>query len=502
MASLGGVASGHEETSKAALEILRSGGNAFDAAIGAFCAACVCEPVLASLGGGGFLLAKTKNELKLFDFFVQTPQQLNPDGEFTQIQANFGTTLQHFHIGMGSVATPSSINGIFHIHQLLGHMPLKEIFQPAIQMANNGVVINTFQAYVFTVIESILRHDPQCYQLYQAPDDANKLIAQDQVFYLKDFADFLENLAIEGQDLFYKGEVAKSILNLVQDKGGHLVEGDLQQYQSCLRDPLLVKHGKAQIFTNPPPSSGGLLIAFALQLLDRHGEKNKTGAFLQMLAKTMAATNQARDGIMQSPNGKLDPHMLDQYKSLIKNPWVSRGTTHISTMDNQGNIASLSLSNGEGCGYIIPGTGIMLNNMLGEEDLNPGGFHLWPKNQRMTSMLAPCILLEGNKSIAIGSGGSNRLRTAILQVILNLLDFDMDLQQAIQAPRIHYEQNSLNIEPGFSETINEQLKSIPGTHTFWREKNLFFGGTHCVQFDGKGYQAYGDPRRSGVGKIL
>jgi gamma-glutamyltranspeptidase / glutathione hydrolase len=164
---------------------------------------------------------------------------------------------------------------------------------------------------------------------------------------------------------------------------------------------------------------------------------------------------------------------------------------------------ALSASNGEGSGLVVPGTGIMLNNMLGEEDLNPGGFNNWACNRRMTSMMAPSILLmPGNRSVALGSGGSNRLRTAILQVILNLTDCSMTPDEAVNNPRIHYENGKLSIEDGFSAGELEGLIRDYPDHKIWNGKNLFFGGVHVAGRSGENFYGAGDPRRGGVSVIL
>jgi gamma-glutamyltranspeptidase/glutathione hydrolase len=181
------------------------------------------------------------------------------------------------------------------------------------------------------------------------------------------------------------------------------------------------------------------------------------------------------------------------------NSLFSRGTTHISVADAAGNIASLTVSNGEGCSYVLPGTGIMLNNMLGEEDLNPGGFHQWKEGSRLASMMSPAVaeLADGTR-YALGSGGANRIRSAITQVLINLLDFGMSLEQAVAAPRIHLEGDMLSIEAGLGDEAMQALESsAPRTH-LWPEKNLFFGGVHAVSVTPAGeFHGAGDPRRGG-----
>jgi gamma-glutamyltranspeptidase/glutathione hydrolase len=192
---------------------------------------------------------------------------------------------------------------------------------------------------------------------------------------------------------------------------------------------------------------------------------------------------------------------LSHWKKLLQSgALVSRGTTHMSVADAAGNLASLTLSNGEGSAYVLPGYGIMMNNMLGEEDLNPDGFHSMPAGVRLASMMTPTIVkLNDGGQLALGSGGSNRIRSAILQVLVNMLEFDMDLERAVTAPRIHLEGDHLSMEAGFSESTLHSLKKIWPSVEQWPESNLFFGGVHAVERRANGeFRAAGDPRRGGA----
>ncbi|MGD9356809.1 MAG: gamma-glutamyltransferase, partial [Chromatiales bacterium] len=316
-----------------------------------------------------------------------------------------------------------------------------------------------------------------------------------------ELADTLEILAIEGDRLFYEGEIAKTLVELNRLDGGHLTEKDMHGFRTEVRQPLLHTYRGTQIFSNPPPSSGGMLIRFAQQLLATLGTVEPVFGskdHLLALAVVMEQTNLARRRHRVHEKA-WDERLLQQYLAVIRDhPVTARGTTHISVIDGESNAASLTLSNGEGCGHLLPGTGIMLNNMLGEEDLNPGGFHHWQENVRVSSMMAPSLALDNNRLIAIGSGGSNRLRTAILQTLCNMIDFDMSVETAVAAPRIHYERDRISIEPGFpAESVDALIAAFP-EHHLWNEKNLFFGGAHTVLFNGTGFEGAGDPRRGGV----
>jgi gamma-glutamyltranspeptidase/glutathione hydrolase len=272
-------------------------------------------------------------------------------------------------------------------------------------------------------------------------------------------------------------------------------------FQTAIRSPLQQEYRNTRLYTNPPPSSGGMLIQFAQKLLSTIELGSMifgSSDHLQRLALVMEQTNLARSKHAVH-EGKWDEELMKHYQGIIRNhPVTARGTTHISVIDERGNAASLTLSNGEGCGHLVPGTGIMLNNMLGEEDLNPGGFHQWQQDVRVSSMMAPSLAIDSNRLIAIGSGGSNRLRTAILQTLCNMIDFGMHVEDAVSAPRIHYERDLISIEPGFTEdAINDLIATHPNHH-MWDDKNLFFGGAHTVTFDGRDFQGAGDPRRGGV----
>jgi gamma-glutamyltranspeptidase/glutathione hydrolase len=164
-------------------------------------------------------------------------------------------------------------------------------------------------------------------------------------------------------------------------------------------------------------------------------------------------------------------------------------------MDKNNNIASITTTNGEGCGHFIPEYGIMMNNMLGEQDLNPYGFHQWKTIRRLPTMICPTIILKDNKPLyVLGSGGSNRIRSAITQVILNLIIKNMSLEEAINAPRIHLEGHDIFLEPG----INLEDKCNHLNINPFKEKSLFFGGVNCVST----HEAIGDFRRGGIGEVF
>ena len=511
MGKRGAIAAGHRVTAEAGLEVLKAGGNAYDAAIAAFFASCVAEPVLSSLGGGGFLLSQSaSDDAKLFDFFVQTPRQKAPVDEvdFKPIWADFGTTRQEFHIGQGAVATPGVIKGMFKVHEQLASMPMTELVQPAILAARRGVRLNELQAYIFSIVEPILTASQEAAEIFT--NESGKLIGQGDLFCLPELADTLDCLSLEGEKLFYEGALAQQIVSDSRAFRGHLHAEDLSAYAVIERKPLMVNYRNRQVITNSPPSSGGILIAFALQLWQQLADGAMGfGSFdhLQLLAQVMERTNEARVAAHLDDNCAhpsittlLDDSLLQRYREkVLGRRRAYRGTTHISVIDRWHNRVSLTVSNGEGCGRMLAGTGIMLNNMLGEEDLNPRGFHLWQTNQRMTSMMAPTIINnKAGDTVVLGSGGSNRIRTAILQALINLVDFGHSLEEAVCQPRLHVEKGLLNVEKGFDREVLKALLTDYPNHKCWNALNLFFGGVHSVQVEGGNFSGIGDPRRGGV----
>ncbi|MDZ7721178.1 MAG: gamma-glutamyltransferase [Balneolaceae bacterium] len=506
----GAVSAGHQTTAETAARILKAGGNAFDAVVAAHLTACVVEPVLTSFAGGGFLLAETGDgKQTLYDFFVQTPYKIKKRNElsFFPISADFGYAKQEFHIGPGSVATPGTVKGLFEIHRDLCSMPFPVLADSAIKLARDGVKMNSFQAGAIQITEPIYASNQEASEIFSSRKEDGMFISEGEWLTQPQLANFIQELASDGESFFYEGEIADKICRICEEEGGHLTHEDLENYKVEKRKPLHLEYKGNSLSINPPPSSGGLLIALALNLMESPGRDFSDKSFSELLVEAQDMAHRSRiENVIENrnPKGILHEPFVEMYKKQVQNRRkASRGTTQISVADAKGNMASLTTSNGSGSGVMIPGTGVMMNNMLGEEDLNPEGFYNWPTNQRISSMMAPAILrFKDGKKVVLGSGGSNRIRTAILQVLLNLIDHGMDLEEAIQSPRIHYENDFLNIEKGFSEEIIDLLTQKYKDHKTWEPGNLFFGGVHAVLEKKGEFSGFGDPRRGGVSMTL
>ncbi len=509
----GAIAAGHSATAEAAAFALREGGNAFDAVIAAHWCACVAEPALASLGGGGFLLARpAAGKARVYDFFAQTPnnRRLQADIDFYPIHADFGTTQQEFHIGYGSAAVPGTVRGLFTIHRQLARLPMSVLMAPALELARSGMQVNELQAFILDIVRPVYLASKAATRCFGSQHDPQRLVQQGETLCLPELAETLQALAEEGDRLFYEGEVSAIIDALCRDHGGQLERQDLIDYQVITRAPLSLRYRNATLLTNPPPSSGGLLIGFALKLLERLDLRRTvidSAAGLVRLAEVMRSTNEARlraEAANLVDERLLDPQLLDHYlRDIAKRARAYRGTTHISVVDAAGNVAALSTSNGEGCGHMIGNMGFMLNNMLGEQDLCPSGFQCWQPNQRLTSMMAPSLLeMPDGGAVAFGSGGSNRIRSALLQTMLRMVDGNLALEDAIERPRMHYEDGLLSIESGFEAGVCKQLEKEFDSIKYWPDRNLYFGGVHAVRRTGNRFECHGDSRRGGVALLV
>jgi gamma-glutamyltranspeptidase / glutathione hydrolase len=480
----GVVAAGHPLTAQAGARVLREGGNAVDAAVAAMLMSFVTEPLLTGLGAGGYMLvAGGGTKPALLDFFVQAPTRVGDgsEAELHGIDVSFGDAAQRFHIGPASCGVYGTPAGVCEAVRRWGTAPLHDLAAPAARLAREGVVLNHGQAYVAEILAGLLTSTPECAALW-AP--AGRILREGEVLVNPELGDALLRLAADGPEPFYSGDVAAAVCAWLSERGGSLTRADLADYRALEREPVLVLYRDRQILTNPPPSAGGTLLAYALALLDR-GPAPPT---LRGILAAMAAAQSERTP--EFVEGLDDERFLERFLASRLG-----STTHISVIDGEGRACSTTCTNGEGSGVVVPGTGIHLNNVMGEEDLNPLGFHLHPAGRRMPSMMAPSIVLrEGEVELVLGSAGSNRIRSALLQTIVAVVDHGMEAQAAVDAPRVHYEDGVVFAEPGVELDdldIAEQIVRFGA-------RNLFFGGVQAALRRGGQLSGAGDPRRGGV----
>ncbi len=532
----GVIAAGHPQTAQAGAQMLEQGGNAVDAAVAAAFASFVAESALVNIGGGGIaqLYNPHNKQAIVYDFFSNMPG-LTANGtappteiDFRQVMVDFGSAQQPFYIGRGSVAVPGVVAGLCAMVEERGRLPLSTILLPTIRLAQEGVVMSDMQAYIAHLLNPIMTDTPEMAAIY-APD--GRLVGAGERIFFTDLAETLIRLGREGATLFYDGAVAEAILVDQRFRGGLLTEADLSRYQVRHTAPITVDYRDYTILLPPPSSDGGVLIAFALKLLAdyplprmvHHGYEH-----LRLLIEVMRLTNAARaaweleskptdqaapseplkqlDGILSAENLAIYRHQLEaaltgQPQPDPVSPKGPSNTTHISVADSDGMLVTITTSAGESAGFVVGQTGVTLNNMLGEIDLHPNGFHQLPPGQRLATMMSPALVLRnGEPVLAVGSGGSNRLRSAILQVISNVIDFGLPLTEAVDAPRIHYEDGVAQLEGGIPAPVADQLEANGYDINRWPVTNMFFGGAHAVaRTEGQAptWVAAGDGRRGG-----
>ena len=516
----GAVAAGHPLTAAAGARVLAEGGNAVDACVAAAFAAWVAESPLTGPGAGGFALVLPAGgrPARLADFFVATPGLgggAEEQVDMHAIDVGFGDseTTQVFRIGEPSCAVPGAPAGLEAVHRAYGRLPWAELLAPAIELARSGVELTREQAHLHAILDLILRHQPEGARLDSAPDGAR--LQPGDTLRLPELADTLERIAADGAAALYTGELGHAIAEHVQAGGGSITADDLARYRVVWRRPVRITYRGYELISNPPPSSGGILIAYGLSLLERIGEGAVgSAAAIAALAAVMQEQAHVRGEAFAAAlhRGGLAGRLLSEAglrdglarlgRTAATEPAPPGGTTHVSVVDSAGNAASLTSSTGSGSGVIVPGTGIQLNNMLGEYDL--AGGPAMP-GRRLTSMMAPTVVAApgGAPRLVVGSAGSIRLRGAIMQVIANVVGHGLGVAEAIDRPRVHVEGAHLHCEGGFAADALDELEQRGFEVVRWRRRNLYFGGTNAVEVlpDGT-LAATGDARRGGAGVVV
>ncbi len=455
----GALAAGHPLTAEAGADVLRAGGNAVDACIAAAAVSWICESPLTGPGGGGFLLVHRAAEgrARLLDFFVALPERAASPDELVGLVVDYGDSQQIFYTGPMSVAVPGAALGLWEAHVRWGSVPWAELIAPAIRLAREGVILNEAQAFLHRILDPLLRYSLEGDALY----GPGRNLVEGERLAMPELAKTLEQVAAEGAGCLYHGELAERIAAYVP-----ITLADLARYEVLEREPVAASYRGEQLWTCPSPSSGGRLLKVGLETL---GDAEPTPL---AVIQAMEVLDAMRDEALG-------------------------GTTHISAVDGNGDAASLSCSLGSSGGVVVPGTGIQLNNMLGETHLVRED----PPGARMASLMAPSLLLrDGVPRLVIGSAGSTRLHGAILQVLTNVAARGLELEEAVDAPRLHFEKGVVHCEDA---AVADELEAAGYPVVRWRQRNLFFGGVSAVEIREDGsLAAAGDPRRGGGAVVV
>lgn len=451
--------------------MLAAGGNAVDAAVAAAFASGVAEPGVSSLAGGGFLLHRDpRGRVRLTDFFSTVPSGHGraPD----RITVTYAGATQDFHVGPGSIAVPGCLDGLLHVQRQWGRMPLRDVIGPAIDYAANGVALDAGQAQAMSLIGPVLTYSERGRRL-NSP--GGRMLEQGDRFADQELADLLT--AVADEQVTGMRDLVDRFAAL--DASCSVAPGDLTAYRVVDREPLVRQIRGGTLYTNPLPSLGGSIVAHVLaDLVDQAHPTPR--AIAEALVETTS-----------------------WLKSQVSGRGSSIGTTHISVIDSDGGCAALTLSNGLGSGVFLPGTGLHLNNMMGEDDLHPDGAASAVPGQRIHSMMAPSIVDFPGGRLVLGTGGSERIRSALTRVITLMLAGEPDLVAAVTAPRVHVDNNgTIQVEPGFSQEEVADLARL-GPVNVWPVLHFYFGGINAVLARPDGATvACADPRRGGGSALV
>lgn len=496
------AAAGTPYAAEAAAETYRSGGNAVDAAVAAAAAVGVTEPLMSSIGGGGFALVLTpRGGAEVVDFFDVMPGKGLPPSAFGAggnphtILLDYGAGVSSI-VGGPSVAVPGSVRGWEELLRRHGRLTLREVLAPAVRLAREGFRLCKTSAMWFRVAREVLALTEETRKNFYKD---GRVYEEGEEMRFPELADTLEAIGEEGADLFYEGELGRRISAYVRKMGGLITERDLAEYRPEIRAPLTVGYRDGDIHTNGPPSAGGATLAQMLKIVAGYDLPSlPEEEYVRVVAGAMRLALLDREECYAdgSRNAEVARKLLsEEHIAFQRRRLFGPHTTHLSCADAGGYAVAITASMGYGSGLVVPGTGIPLNNVLGEPELNPRGFHALAPGERPVSSMSPTIVASAEEGvISLGSPGATRIPTAILQTILNVVDLGMPLEGAVLAPRFHAEDGLFAYEAGARTADLDSYERV----LVYDEPSMYFGGVNAVRRTPEGvFEAAADPRRSG-----
>ena len=486
------VVSAREEASQLAADIMKKGGNAFDAMVATELSLVIAYPFAGSVGGGGFMVYRKSNgEVGGIDYREKAPLAAHKDMYLDSL----GNVIPGLSTSGGTaVGVPGTVAGVLEVHRKFGKLPLKEIIEPIIALANKGVVVTEKQA------ERLAGYRED---FIKANSDSTKFAgpftAGDTIKY-PTYAKTLQKIMEEGRDGFYKGEVAQKLANFVQENGGLITTEDLEKYEAVWRDPIVFNYKDIKVISMSPPSSGGVTINQIFKMMEPY-EVAKYG---HNSAKTIQLFTEASRRAYADRNFYLgDPDFVQiPYDMLLNDEYIqermanfsfdkatlssevshgeveiveSAQTTHFSIVDSEGNAVSVTstLNGGYGSKLYCEELGFFLNNEMDDFSAKPGVPNMFgligaeansiqPEKRMLSSMTPTIVEKDGKLYMVVGTPGGSTIITAVAQTILNVYEFNLSMQEAVNAPRFHHQwlPDMVIFEPeGFSDELKEQLKS-------------------------------------------
>ncbi len=486
------VVSARKEASEVGVAIMKKGGNAFDAMIGTELALAVAYPFAGNLGGGGFMVYRMNNgEVGALDYREKAPLAAHKDMYLDSL----GNVIPGMStVGATGVGVPGTIAGIFEVHEKFGSLPIEDIIQPVIELVDQGVEVTEKQAkrldYYWDQIVEVNGDNTLFY---------NKCVPGDTLRYPA-LASTLRRIAKNGRDEFYKGETAKILARFIQERGGFVTEEDLARYEAKWRQPIIFKYKDLKIVSMSPPSSGGVTINQIFKMIEpykisKYGHNSSEA--IQLFTEASRRAYADRNYYLGDPDfvdipldvllsrDYLQNRMSDfSFKRATASSEIARGefevvesseTTHYSIVDEQGNAVSVTttLNGAYGSKLYCDELGFFLNNEMDDFSAKPGVPNMFgligaeansiaPEKRMLSSMTPTIVEKEGKLWLVVGTPGGSTIITAVAQTILNVYEFNLSMQEAVNAPRFHHQwlPDYITFEPdGFSDDLKEELKS-------------------------------------------
>jgi len=496
------IAAPSDHAARAGGEIAALGGSSVDAAIGATLVAMATEPGVCAIGGGGYITVWSAGQVPVtIDAYMEMPGRgLAPEDfgkGYDEVSFRYGGDLTT-QVGHGSVATPGALAGLALASERFGSVPWSTLFEPVIEITAKGFPLGKASWTYLTSsgVPIFARDDTGRAALF----DGDELRPMGAPIIVDGLSGALASIAEEGVDLFYHGEIAESLATDMANNGGIITRRDLAEYKPIVRAPLVDKFVDWVVATNPGPAIGGATLVAMLTLLHEYRHDGWSAEAVRDIVRAQHGVLGFRTAYLDEAEDRI-PEVARLLTVATEGDWrkllTSPSTIHVSATDANGNGCAITMSAGYGSGNTIPGTGIWLNNSLGEIELNRHGFHQLPIGDRLISNMAPTVARrEDGAVLAVGSPGADRITTAILATLLNVSHHGMDLYSAIEAPRLHVEIASEPVTVAYEDGLPMQLVDLP-TRRF-PEPHMFFGGASAAMTGADGsLSAAADPRRTG-----
>jgi len=486
------VVCAREEASKIGIEIMKKGGNAFDAMIATDLALAVSYPFAGNIGGGGFLVYRTKDgNVGALDYREKAPLATHHD---FYIDKEGNVIPEKSTIGANAVGVPGTIAGLFKIHEKFGTIPFKELIQPAIDLAKKGVVVTKKQA------SSLKKYGKNFEKANKRKIFLDKEWKAGEVIKYPKLAKTLERIRDNGRDEFYKGKTADLLVSYIKDLGGVITKDDLEKYKAIWRKPISFKYKNSTIHSMSPPSSGGICMAQILKSVEPYNIKqygHNSQKYVQLIteAERRAYADRAHflgdsdfihiaiDSLISSEylNHRMKNFSFDKANTSNElshgelTGWESNETTHYSIVDKFGNAVAVTttLNSAYGSKVYVEEGGFFLNNEMDDFAVKPGVANSYglvgaeansvAPEKRMLSSMSPTIVEQNGKlKMVLGSPGGSTIITSVLQNILNVVEFDMGMQESVSQPRFHHQwlPDNIRFELTFNKDIFNNLEKI------------------------------------------